>query len=638
MGTRGTMWVTENRTRWAAMAVTALATTLMLQSTRVFISYLIFVADQSQRFWIGAAALTIFLFPILVVVLIRKLGLPRTVTAATTTLIATRLILQFIDQPVARLVLGGIVIAAWGWLMIAMLSTRRHETGVGFILGLGLDVAIRIAFTTLDLPWIPGWEAHLTTLLLLAALGFAYSQLGPHELPGEPVLLDALPLLAIGPGLTLFHLVTGNLSLATIKTDLAFPNASLAVAVGIALGLAIVTLRLMALSSNIAGPVVVLRFVLFDILIGSFALWIYWNSADLRLLGLVFSISTFIELLSYGLLNGAEIRRAGVRNTTFWFSVGMVSQFALLFIYYSATGTGLIIAVAWIAFGACAIYNVVRPAIGIAQLRWPSRSLAAPAGVLAVLLAVGVGWQQARWSPPEAEPPVGDEITVMTYNIQAGFSRDDHWDLEAQARIIEAADPDIVMLQEVGRGWMVLGGADQLLWLSERLDMPYVWGPASDDDLWGNAILSRLPVTNEFLVKYDSTENLKRSAVGALVESEVSLVSAIATHLDNPSNAGSARLEQVGQLLPLWDRATPTVIGGDFNATADSDVVQILTDEGLIDAAGALGVETTTSHDDRRIDYIFVSDNFEILSIDVPDTTASDHKPVVATLRLRLPE
>jgi endonuclease/exonuclease/phosphatase family metal-dependent hydrolase len=632
------MWVTENQTRWAAMAVAALATTLMLQSTRVFISYLIFVADQSQRFWIGAAALAVFLFPVLVVVLIRKLGLPRTITTATGTLIAARLVLQFIDQPVARLVLGGIVIAAWGWLMIAMFSARRHETGIGFILGLGLDVAIRIAFTTLDLPWIPGLEAHLATLLLLAALGFAYSQLGPHDLPGEPELLDALPLLAIGPGLALFHLVTGNLSLAVVKGDLAFPNASLAVAVGIALGMAIVMLRLMALSSNIAGPVVVLRFVLFDMFIGSFALWIYWNSSDLRLLGLVFSITTFIELLSYGLLNGAEIRRAGVRNLTIWFSAGMVSQFALLFIYYSATGTGLIVAVAWIIVGGCAIYNVVRPGIGIAQLAWPSRSLAAPVGVLVVLLAAGVGWQQARWSPAEAEPPVGDEITVMTYNIQSGFSRDNYWDIEAQARVIEAADPDIVMLQEVGRGWMVLGAADQLLWLSERLDMPYVWGPASDDDLWGNAILSRLPVSNEFLVKYDSTENLKRSAVGALVETEVSLVSAIATHLDNPSNAGSARLEQVGQLLPLWDHVTPTIIGGDFNATPDSDVIQLMTDEGLIDAAGALGVETTTSHDDRRIDYIFVSDNFEILSVDVPDTSASDHKPVIATLRLELTE
>lgn len=638
MGARGKMWVTESRTRWAALALAALATTLMLQSTRVFISYLIFVADQSQRFWIGAAALAVFLFPILVVVLIRKLGLPRTITAATATLIAARLVLQFIDQPVLRIVLGAIVIAAWGWLMIAMFSTRRHETGFGFILGLGLDVAIRIAFTTLDLPWIPGLEAHLATILLLAALGFAYTQLGPHELPGEPALLDALPLLAIGPGLTLFHLVTGNLSLAVVKAGLAFPNASLAVAVGIALGLMVATLRLMALSTNIAGPIVVLRFVLFDIFIGSFALWIYWNSADLRLLGLVFSIVTFIELLSYGLLSGAEIRRAGVRNTTIWFSAGMVSQFALLFIYYSATGAGLIVAITWITLGFCAVFNVVRPGIGIAQLAWPSRSLAAPIGVLVLLLAGGVGWQQARWSPPEAEAPDGDEITVMTYNIQSGFSRDNYWDLEAQARVIEAADPDIVLLQEVGRGWMVLGAADQLLWLSERLDMPYAWGPASDDGLWGNAILSRLPITNEFLVKYDSTQNFKRSAVGALVEADVSLVSAIATHLDNPASAGSARMEQVGQLIPLWDHATPTIIGGDFNATPDSDVVQLLTDEGLIDAAGALGVETTTSHDDRRIDYLFVSENFEILSVDVPNTSASDHKPIVATLRIALPE
>ena len=33
-----------------------------------------------------------------------------------------------------------------------------------------------------------------------------------------------------------------------------------------------------------------------------------------------------------------------------------------------------------------------------------------------------------------------------------------------------------------------------LSWLSQRLDMDYVWGPASDP-VWGNAVLSRFPIT-----------------------------------------------------------------------------------------------------------------------------------------------
>ena len=64
----------------------------------------------------------------------------------------------------------------------------------------------------------------------------------------------------------------------------------------------------------------------------------------------------------------------------------------------------------------------------------------------------------------------------MTYNIQAGFPRDNRWDLEGTAAAIEAVDPDVVLLQEVGRGWPLMTGVDGARWLSDRLDMNLVCG------------------------------------------------------------------------------------------------------------------------------------------------------------------
>ncbi len=36
----------------------------------------------------------------------------------------------------------------------------------------------------------------------------------------------------------------------------------------------------------------------------------------------------------------------------------------------------------------------------------------------------------------------------------------------------------------------------------------------------------------------------------------------------------------------------------------------------------------------KKIDYIFVSHDIEILSADVPDAVASDHRPHIATVRI----
>src|SRR3989304_5564568 len=44
-------------------------------------------------------------------------------------------------------------------------------------------------------------------------------------------------------------------------------------------------------------------------------------------------------------------------------------------------------------------------------------------------------------------------------------------------------------------GWATTGTTDAVAWLSNRLEMPYVYGPAADGQ-FGNAVLSRFPIVD----------------------------------------------------------------------------------------------------------------------------------------------
>lgn len=115
----------EHAASLAAMAMAAFATVLMLQATRVFVAYLIFIIDQSQRVTIGGIAGGTFLAIALGGLLAHVAGRRVAVLAATVVLVVTRLTLQLWDMPEARLALGAVAIAAWGWRSRSWRHTGR---------------------------------------------------------------------------------------------------------------------------------------------------------------------------------------------------------------------------------------------------------------------------------------------------------------------------------------------------------------------------------------------------------------------------------------------------------------------------------------------------------------------------------
>jgi endonuclease/exonuclease/phosphatase family metal-dependent hydrolase len=617
----------ELRTIWMLL-LGALTTTILLQATRVFLSNMVFIIDQSERVQLGVTAGGVYLAIALGAVLPRMTGLQRAALLVTIGMVTTRVILQFWALPEARMWLGAATIVLAGWLMPILLTLARKEAAYGIGLGLALDVALRLGRDTVDLPFIPGLTAHGITLIMgiLAVFGAVRLQTRQPSVATGGLAISAL---AFGPALALHHLVIGNLGAVQLRLDMGLSAGAWLVSSGMILGLTIdifLSNHLARSRPHFAGSA---TFVVAMIGLGAVGLVVFWQDlGGLGPAGLVAGTAATLALIVIALRGGSS--RVSASATALWLTLGLLIHAVLLFAYFTATGYPLLIVVLYAIVALVALLTLWRPPATGPRSPVSLGGLAAVAGALLVA-SVSLSF---RADAPDADEPLPVEFTTMTYNIQAGFSVENYWDLEEIAQVIEAENPEVVMLQEVGRGWPVMVGADQAEWLSNRLDMQLVWGPASRDDLWGNAILTRAPIISTDWVKFDTTENLRRGAVVAVLESAEGTITVISTHLDNPRGATAARQEQVAQLVELWDGAEPAVIGGDFNADPDSETILALVESGLGDTGEILGVEATTSEDDRRIDYVLVTPGLEVVSSEIPDTWASDHRPFVTTLRV----
>ena len=613
----------------AVTLVAAFATLLMLEAMRVFLSYMVFVIDQGERTELATNATGIFGAFVIGGVVAKLIGARPAVALTVLLLIGTRFALQFTENPEARYYLGAATVIAWGWMLTPLRSLRPDDAARGVILGLLLDLSIRFLFGSVDLPWMPDALRNIVTitiaLLLLGALGGAMAAKNELVLGG-----GGSALIGVGPGLAVFHLLTGNLGVIEVKSDLPVLLALWVTAIGLAAGFA-VQIRHSSTEGKPEPNGFLVGAMLTALAIGGFVIYWRWNNlADLAALA-VSGISAQLLVLSIRGRGEPGLTPSFIKDAA-WLTAGMLIQVVLVFLYFAETGWPLLIGIAIgiLGLGAC----LSAPIKGHLPALTSGRHLPWLAGAAALLLVVGFGLDRSIWDTVERKDSLGTEITVMTYNIQTGFSRENIWSLERTAQTIEAQSPDIVILQEVSRGWMITSGVDQARWLSHRLDMNLAWGPTSDDDLWGVAILSKAKVLNDELRIYDTTGNLRRGVLGAAIKTEGDPLFVYATHLDNPKGAGDIRLEQVTQLVETVAEASPAIIGGDFNATPDSDTIGTVLNAGFTDTGDLLSPGTTTSEDNLRIDYIFVRGPVTVLETQVIETWTSDHRPVVTRLAI----
>ena len=120
------------------------------------------------------------------------------------------------------------------------------------------------------------------------------------------------------------------------------------------------------------------------------------------------------------------------------------------------------------------------------------------------------------------DPPA--TFRVMTYNVHQGFDAGNVPSLDGLVETIAREAPDVLVLEEVVRGWMIDGQHDVLGILSARLGMSYVFGPTIGD-LYGNAVLSRYPMTDPRRVAYAKEPGARYQPRGVLLVTVAVIVS-----------------------------------------------------------------------------------------------------------------
>ena len=219
---------------------------------------------------------------------------------------------------------------------------------------------------------------------------------------------------------------------------------------------------------------------------------------------------------------------------------------------------------------------------------------------------------------------------VMTYNIHQGFNAGQVPSLEMLVDVISRESPDVLVLQEVVRGWMVDEQHDALSVLSERLGMPYVFGP-NIGDLYGNAILSRLPMTDVKRVHFAVQQSLKHQPRGA-IGVRIGDVLIVTTHLDEVADSSAIRQEQVRTILREWDGEKVAIVAGDMNAEPGDLEMAFFSEAGYGDLAEPAGATTTMDDPPKRIDYIWGIGVIGSNPHTVMALGASDHRAVVVNV------
>ncbi len=233
-----------------------------------------------------------------------------------------------------------------------------------------------------------------------------------------------------------------------------------------------------------------------------------------------------------------------------------------------------------------------------------------------------------------------DTHSIMTYNIRHGVGMDGILDLERTARVIEAAQADIVILNEVDEGTARSLGVHQADSLGVLLDLFAVFGRSIDYDggQYGNALLSRYPILDFRIVDLSTDSLLEgRSVFLSRIDCRGDTLTILGTHL---GLSQEERWEQIQRIIKVLPEENRMILAGDFNFESSSQAYGLLT-KSLRDGLAEFAVEPPPTFPadkpDRRIDYIFIGEAIEgvkVAEFQHPEiSNASDHQPQILHFR-----
>jgi endonuclease/exonuclease/phosphatase family metal-dependent hydrolase len=158
-------------------------------------------------------------------------------------------------------------------------------------------------------------------------------------------------------------------------------------------------------------------------------------------------------------------------------------------------------------------------------------------------------------------------LVVVSYNIHRGIGLDRRRDLDRIAAVIEEMEPDVIGLQEVIRA-PGSPHADQAGYLARRLRMDLVMGMTRQfgDGIYGNVVLTRLPIVGSATHDLSHGRRERRGAVRVDVARDGALVHVFNCHFGLTFRERRRQMALLGAFIDVAaGLAGPRVLMGDFN-------------------------------------------------------------------------
>lgn len=525
-------------------------------------------------------------------------------------------------------------------LRLAVGRVGPLTTSAAFFLGLAADTAIRLGLTT----WDAAWQQDLAPMVIGIALPVALLVLlggvlrrGDARWGSDGWQLGTVA----GLALALETLILANPGYVAAASGAGLPTAGAIVLIGLGLAAATPAQR---------GPVSWLAWV---VIVAVAALL----SGPSGLQGWIVPVGVLAGHVALGALFATvAVRAEAVRTFGGWRTgmgagLGALALVVTILPYQISYDLDALVAVpqfVWPAVAAVLVVVIVRSAPESADIRPPRVSrlrwaaAVGPVPLLAVPAWLGMTWPTVELSADNGlaaeDADETQQLRVATYNLHYSISEASRLDPEQQAQVLEAGGAEVIMVQEVVRGWPIGGGLDAASWLSRRLGMEVVYGEAAESR-FGNAVLVARPVQDSWagtMARGDGP--MRRGYVGATVGLGESTLDVWSTHLQHRDDTTATRQAQARQVLEAWGGAERSVIGGDFNAApGEPDLEPWFENTGLNSAeesAAESFTPTAPAEDpERKIDWLLGSPDITFDDVDVPETLASDHLPVFATVQ-----
>lgn len=228
-------------------------------------------------------------------------------------------------------------------------------------------------------------------------------------------------------------------------------------------------------------------------------------------------------------------------------------------------------------------------------------------------------------------------MELMSFNTQHCLNYlEKRVDYEIMARAIQELGADIIGLNEMFDGGRYCAQTKELSRLTGIENYYFAKAIDDADGPYGNGILSKIPIVSAETIIIPDPYPLRpggwyetRCVLKAELENGVRvLVTHFGLEKDEQENAVRTLLEHI--------REEKCILMGDFNVEPSNPILAPLK-EGLIDTSLGFCENKPSFPSDApkiKIDYIFVSRDIEVVSSDIAEIIASDHRPHIADVNI----